>query len=103
MRPVFNAVPKCRVTFLTREEWIRGPDTPPVVKGLVWYTDRSRMLGGARVREYGQSLGRRLSICPEKYAVVFHSDIYAILAVHEIQINDTQGKYISIYSDTRRL
>jgi hypothetical protein len=34
MRPTFNLEPKYRVTMLTREEWIRGPGTPPVVKGL---------------------------------------------------------------------
>jgi len=102
MRPVFNSIPKCRVTLLTREEWIRGPGTPPAVKGLIWYTDGSRMLGGARARDYGQSLGRRLSICPGKYAAVFQAEILAILAcVYEIQMNDTQGKYINIYSDTR--
>jgi len=47
--------------MLTREEWTRGPGTPPVVKGLAWFTDGSRKQGtGAGV--YGQSLGRRVSI-----------------------------------------
>jgi hypothetical protein len=32
--------------MVTREEWIRGPGTPPVVKGLVWFTDVSRMKKG---------------------------------------------------------
>jgi hypothetical protein len=104
MRPVFNSVPKFRVTLLTREEWIRGLGTPPAVKGLIWYTDRSRMLGGARARDYGQSLGRRLSICPGKYAAVFQAKKHAILAcVYKILMNDRQGKYISISSDVRRL
>jgi hypothetical protein len=35
IRPDFNFEPKYRVTMLTREEWIRGPGTPPVVKVLV--------------------------------------------------------------------
>jgi len=62
----------------------------------------SRMLRGARARDYGQSLGRRHSICPGKYAAVFQAKIHAILAcVYEIQVNNTLGKYISIYSDTR--
>lgn len=56
MGPVFNSLPKCRVTVLTREEWITGSVTPPAVKDLVWYTDGSTMLGGARARDYGQSL-----------------------------------------------
>ena len=42
MRPVFNYEPKYRVTVLTKEEWTRGPGTPPAVKELVWYTDGSR-------------------------------------------------------------
>jgi hypothetical protein len=104
MRPVFHSVPKCRVTLLAREVWIRGPGTPPAVKGLVWYADGSRMLGRVRARNYGQSLGRRLSICPGKYAAVFQAKIRAILACfYEIQMNDTKGKYISIYSDSRQL
>jgi hypothetical protein len=32
MRPVFNLEPKY-VTLLDREEWTRGPGTPPMVKG----------------------------------------------------------------------
>jgi len=32
--------------MVTREEWTRGPGTPPVVKGLVWFTDGSRMTKG---------------------------------------------------------
>jgi len=45
MRPTFNFEPKYRVTMLTREDWTRGTGTPPVVKGLVWFTDGSRMEG----------------------------------------------------------
>jgi len=42
MRPALNLDHKYRVTMLTRQEWTRGPGTPPVVKGLVWFTDGSR-------------------------------------------------------------
>jgi hypothetical protein len=35
MGQVFNLEPKYRVTMLAREEWTRGPGTPPMVKGLV--------------------------------------------------------------------
>jgi hypothetical protein len=42
MKPVYNQEPKYRVTMLAREEWTRSPGTPPVVKGLDWFTDGSR-------------------------------------------------------------
>jgi len=42
-------------------------------------------------------------ICPGKCAAVFQAESHAILAcIYEIQMNNRQGKYISIYSDTRR-
>jgi len=61
MKPVFNLEPKYRVTMLTREEWTRSSGTPPMVKGLVWYTDGSRTAEGTRVGVYGQSANRRLT------------------------------------------
>jgi len=45
MKPVFNLEPKYRVTMLTREESTRGPGTP-AVKGLIWFTDGSRLWKG---------------------------------------------------------
>jgi len=48
MRPDFNLEPKYRVIMLTREEWTRGPGTPPEVKGFVWFTYESRMKEGTR-------------------------------------------------------
>ena len=48
MKPVFNLEHKYRVTMLTREEWTRGPGTPLMVKGLVWFTDGSRTVEGNR-------------------------------------------------------
>jgi hypothetical protein len=78
MRPAFNFEPKYRVTMLTREDWTKGTGTTPVVKGLIWFTDGSKMEGnGAGV--YGQSVGRRLSFSPERYAIVFQAEICAIL------------------------
>jgi hypothetical protein len=53
MKPVFNLEPKYRVTVLTREEWTRSPGTPPVVKGLVWFTDGSRTKEGTGAGVYG--------------------------------------------------
>ena len=32
--------------MLTREEWTKGPGTPPLVKGLVWFTEGSRTVEG---------------------------------------------------------
>jgi hypothetical protein len=46
MRPTFNLEPKYMVTMLTREEWIRGMETPPVVNGIVWFTYGSRKTEG---------------------------------------------------------
>jgi hypothetical protein len=58
MRPVFNLEPRYRVTMLTSEEWARCPGTPPMVKGLIWYTDGSKTVEG---------MGRGLwAICKQK-------------------------------------
>lgn len=65
MRLAFNSELKNMVTMMPREEWTRGPGTPTVVQGLVWFTDGSTMEGtGAAV--YGKSVGRRLSISLER-------------------------------------
>jgi ribonuclease HI len=88
---------------MTREAWTKGTGPPPVVKGLVWYTDGSRMqdgITGAGV--YGQPEGRRLNIYLGKYVTVFQAEIFAILAcVYEIQNRARSEKYISICSDSQ--
>ena len=61
MKPAFNFEPKYRVTMLTSGDWTKGTGTPPVVKGLVWFTDGSKMKEGTGAGVYGQSVGRRLS------------------------------------------
>jgi hypothetical protein len=87
--------------MLTREEWTTEPRTPPPVKGLVSYADWSKTQGGAGVGVYGQSSGRRLSICIGKYATVFQAEIYAIKAyAYEMQKNASPEKHVSIYSDS---
>jgi hypothetical protein len=97
MRPTFNFEPKYRVTMLTREDWTKGTGTHSVVKGLVWFTDGSKMKEGTRAGVYGQSVGRRLSFSIGTYATVFQAEIYAILAcAHEIQFRNRQQKYASI-------
>ena len=102
MKPVFNLEPRYRVTMLTREEWIRGPGTPPAVKGLIWFKDGSRTMEGTRAGVYGQSADRRLSISLGKHTTVFQAEVYAILAcVHEIETQDLPEKYVSICSDSQ--
>jgi len=84
--------------MLTREEWTTEPRTPPPVKGLGWYTDGSKALGGAGAGVYEQSLGRKLSICIGKYATVFQAEIYTGKAyAYEMQMNASPEKHVSIY------
>jgi len=81
--------------MLTTEKRTRVPGTPPVVKGLVWFTDGTRMEGNGTV-VYGQSLGRRLIISLGKYATVLQAEICAILArAYEIQLYGRPEKYVS--------
>ena len=42
--------------MLTREDWTLGSGPPPEIKGLIWYTDGSRMKEGTGAGIYGQSL-----------------------------------------------
>jgi hypothetical protein len=46
MRAAFNLEPKYRVTMLTREDWTRGSGSSPEIRGLIWYTDGSKMKEG---------------------------------------------------------
>jgi ribonuclease HI len=102
MRPACNLEPKYRVTKLTREEWTSGTGAPSVVKGLVWFTDGSRMREGTGAGVYGQSVGSRLSFSLGRYATVFQAEIYAILAcAYEIQHQNRPERYMSICSDSQ--
>ena len=53
MRPIYNFEPRFRVTVLTREDWAKADGSPPAVKGLVWFTDGSRMRGGPGLESMG--------------------------------------------------
>ena len=53
MRPAFNLEPKNRVTMLTSEDWTSGSGPPPEIKGLVCYTDGSRMKDGTGLGSMG--------------------------------------------------
>lgn len=95
MRAVFKLQPKYMVTTLTREEWIRGPGTPPVVKGFAWFTDGSRTEKRTRAGVYGQSLERRLSISLGKHDTVFQTGVYVILAcIYKTDTQDRPEKYV---------
>jgi hypothetical protein len=101
-RPVYNLEPKYRVPMSAREDWTGNPGTPPVVKGLVWFTDGSRTAEGTGAGVYGQSVNRRLSIPLGKHATVFQAEVYVMLAcAHETEAQDWPEKYVSICSDRR--
>ena len=78
MRSEFNLDPKYMVTMMTREERTRGTGTPPVVKGLVCFTDGSRTKEGTGAGVYGQYVGRRVSISLDEYATVYQAEIYRV-------------------------
>jgi hypothetical protein len=84
--------------MLTREDWTKGTGTP-AVKGLVWFTDVSKMREETRAGVYRQPVGRRLSFSLGRYVTVFQAEIYAILACfYEIQFQNRPEKYMSIWS-----
>ena len=99
MRPVYNLEPKYRVTMLARNEWTERTCAPPVVKGLVWFTDGSRMREGTGAGVYGQSVKRRLSFPLGRYATVFQAEIFAILScAYEILTQNRPEKFVSVHA-----
>jgi len=101
MRPAYNFEPQYKVTMFMREDWAKATGAPPAVKGLVWFTDGSKMREGARAGVYGQSVGRRLSFSLGRYTTVFQVEIYAILAcAYEVQSQNRPEKYVSLCSDS---
>jgi hypothetical protein len=72
------------------------------VKGLIWFTDGSKMREGTGAGVYGQSAGRRLSFSLGRYVTVFQAEIYVILAcVYEIKFQNRPEKYVSICYDSQ--
>jgi len=53
MRRAYHLVPKCNVTMSTREEWNKISRPPPVLKGLVWYTNWLRTQWGLGLASSG--------------------------------------------------
>jgi hypothetical protein len=89
--------------MLTSEEWTKDTCAPPALKGLIWFTDGSKMREGTAAGFYEQSVGRRLSFSLGRYVRVFQAEIYAILAcVYEIQFQNRLEKYVSALT-VRRL
>jgi len=43
MRPAYNFEFQNRVTILTREDWTKATGAPPAIKGLVCFTDGSKI------------------------------------------------------------
>jgi len=75
--PAYNFEPLYRVTMLTKEDWTKATGAPPAVKGLVWFTDGSKMREGTAAEVYGQSVGRRIIFSLGRYATVFQAEIMA--------------------------
>jgi hypothetical protein len=72
------------------------------LKGLIWFTNGSRMKEGTGAGVYGQCVGRRLSFSLGRYTRVFQAEIYSILArAYEIQLYGRTEKYVSICSDSQ--
>ena len=74
MKPVVNLEPIYTVTMLTRDEWTRGPGTPPAVKRLIWFTGGSRTMQATGAGVCGKSVDRRLIISLGKHATVFQAE-----------------------------
>jgi len=53
MRPAFNLEPQYGVTMLTREDWTKATGALTAVKGLVWFTDGSKMREGTGLETMG--------------------------------------------------
>jgi len=81
-----------------REDWTKATGAPPAVKGLVWFTDGSKMREGTGAGVYGQLVGRRLRLSLGRYATIFQAEIYAILAcAYEIQSQNRTEKQRNTY------
>jgi ribonuclease HI len=84
------------VKWLPREDWTRASGSPPEIKGLVCYTDGSKIKEGTGAGVFGQSVKRRVIFSLGRYTTVFQAEIYVILAWWS-----GPEKYVSIYSDSQ--
>jgi hypothetical protein len=82
------------------EDWTRGTGTPPVVKGLIWLIDGSKMEGGDW--RLWAICGKKAQFSLGRDVTVFQAEIYTILvSAHEIQFQGRPDKHVSICSDRR--
>jgi ribonuclease HI len=86
---------------LTREEW--GKQEMPLLRnGEIWYTDGSKMGGGAGAGLWCSQEGACESISLGEYATVFQAEVAAILTSAMIALEaETKGRRIKICSDSQ--
>ena len=99
---LFNLELKFRVTMLTRKEWIRGPGTHTVVKGLVWFTDGSRTPGGTRGWSLWAIFGKKVQCLSRKIHYSFPGRDLRYLGLCLWNSTDVRSeKCVSIRSDSQ--
>jgi hypothetical protein len=69
MRSTYKLERRYRVMTLTRKDWTKGTETPPIVTGHVRFTDGFQMRGGW-TGVYGQP-ERRISLPLGRYGTAF--------------------------------
>lgn len=97
--PACNIWPKCRVIMSKREERTTELRPLPVVKGIVWFSARSKTQEENEAEVHRRSFCRNLSTSLGIYKIAFQTDIlvYAILTyVYEIQTTTRSDKCINI-------
>jgi len=100
MRLAFNLESQYSVIMLLREVGTETTGVPPAIKGLVWFTDGSRMKAGTGRGVYMQSVGWMFSFSLCRYATVFHVELFAVLTfVYEFHSQNRCEKYVSICLD----
>jgi hypothetical protein len=88
------------VTTLTREEWNRGPETPLQLMGSSDTRMRPKQEGKPRSESMGNLREEDSISLKRKYFTVFEAELYDFLfCAHEIHIDFTPEKYVSICSD----
>jgi ribonuclease HI len=98
--PVFNHSRTFKV-IIDRDYW---RNVVPVVQGdsLVWFTDGSRMPSGTGSVIFGVRPNWSLSFSLGKFAIVFQTEIYAILqCAYENKRRAYRNKRILIFSDSQ--
>jgi ribonuclease HI len=88
------------VRFADRSEW--KDKFSPTQKGLMWYTDGSKINEGTGAGVYGYGIRHELSFSLGKYTIVFQAEVYAIKACAvENPGRDYRSRNIYILSDSQ--